>query len=72
MMQGQDRADEPEQQQANDIVQDISNIYSVQSTKISTKISVDLGGLAEIRSRTTASVETKLSALITRLDNVEN
>ena len=66
MMQDQDGADELEQQQANDIAQDISNIYSAL-----TKISEDLGGLAEIH-RTTVSVEAKLSALITRLDDVEN
>lgn len=65
MMQDQDEANQPEQQQANDIAQDISNIYSTL-----TKISEDLGGLAEIR-RATASVETKLSSLITRMDDVE-
>lgn len=45
--------------------QDITNIYT-----ILTKISSDLEGIAEIR-KTTASVEAKLSALITRLDEVE-
>ncbi len=65
MIQDQDGANEPEQQQANDIAQDISNIYSAL-----TKISEDLGGLAEIR-RTTASVESKLSSLITRMDDME-
>lgn len=64
MMQDQE-ANEPDQQQANDIAQDISNIYSAL-----TKISEDLGGLAEIR-HTTASVETKLSSLITRMDDME-
>ena len=63
MMQDQDGADEP--RQANDIAQDISNIYSAL-----TKISEDLTGLAVIR-RTTASVETKLSTLITRMDDME-
>lgn len=65
MMQDQDRANESEQPQANDIAQELSNIYSTL-----TKISDELGGLAEIR-RTTASVETKLSSLITRMDEVE-
>ena len=64
-LQGQDEADEPEQQQVN-IAQDISYIYSAL-----TNISEDLGGLAEIRC-TNVSVETKLSALITRQDDVEN
>ncbi|RXN19406.1 liprin-beta-2-like isoform X2 [Labeo rohita] len=44
---------------------DIANIYT-----ILTKISGDMDGIAEIR-KTTASVEAKLSALITRLDEVE-
>lgn len=61
----QDEANEQEQQQTNDIAQDISNIYSTL-----TKMSGDLGELAEIH-RTTASVEAKLSTLITRMDDVE-
>ena len=64
-VQDQDGASGPDLQQANDIAQDISNIYSALA-----KISEDLGSLAEIR-RTTASVETKLSTLITRMDDVE-
>ncbi|KAE8278811.1 hypothetical protein D5F01_LYC22386 [Larimichthys crocea] len=59
MMQDQE-ASEPDQQQANDIAQDISKIYSAL-----TKISEELGGLAEIR-RTTASVE-----LLPNLLNIE-
>lgn len=51
--------------QRHDISQDIGNIYAAL-----TKISSDMEGLAEIR-RTTASVETKLSNLITRFDDVE-
>lgn len=44
---------------------DIANIYT-----ILTKISGDMEGITEIR-KTTASMEAKLSALITRLDEVE-
>lgn len=65
MMQDQAEANEPELQQANDIAHDNNNIYSTL-----TKISKDLGGLAEIRC-TTALVESKLSSLITRMDDME-
>ncbi|ROI73788.1 LINE-1 type transposase domain-containing protein 1 [Anabarilius grahami] len=51
--------------ESTDGSQDIANIYT-----ILTKISSDMEGIAEIR-KTTASVEAKLSALITRLDEVE-
>lgn len=51
--------------QARGIGQDIVNIYTAL-----TKISSELEGLAEIL-RTTASVESKLSKLITRIDEVE-
>lgn len=65
--QDQDGANEPVQQQAGDLAKYsyISNIYSTL-----TKISGDLGELAEIRCAT-ASVASKLSSLITRLDDVE-
>lgn len=53
------------QQQGMDISHDIGNIYATLS-----KISNDLEGLAEIR-RTTMSTETKLSSLITRMDDME-
>lgn len=65
VLQDQDGANEPVQQQASGLAKDISNIYSTL-----TKISGDLGELAEIR-RTMVSVESKLSSLITRLDDVE-
>lgn len=66
-MQDQDGGDGQgaSEQQPHDIGQDIGNIYAAL-----TKISSDMEGLAEIR-RTTASVETKLSTLITRIDEVE-
>lgn len=51
--------------ESTDGSQDIANIYA-----ILTKISNDMEGIAEIR-KTTTSVEAKLSALITRLDEVE-
>ena len=65
MMQDEGGANESEPLQANEIAQELGNIYSTL-----TKISGDLGELAEIR-RSTASVETKLSSLITRMDDME-
>ncbi|KAL0195044.1 hypothetical protein M9458_008616, partial [Cirrhinus mrigala] len=49
----------------NEMSQDIANIYTMLK-----KISDDMGGIEDIR-RTTTSVESKLSALITRIDDVE-
>ena len=67
MIQDQDGDGEPDRQQGQGVAlaHDISNIYTAL-----TKISEDLEGLAEIR-RSTASVENKLSSLITRMDDVE-
>ena len=65
---GQDGGDDTEaagELQIRDIGQDIGNIYAAL-----TKISSELEGLAEIR-RATESVESKMSTLITRINDVE-
>lgn len=58
-------ANEASKEQPHDIRQDIGNIFAAL-----TKIAGDMEGLAEIR-RSTAAVETKLSTLITRIEDVE-